>query len=293
MSGTRNDWFCCDPAIKRPSIVGISFLCFLTLQPKDHLLLAFVFPFSTMIIQIPFCFCLVLGYSLSVAHQKLCQMIYQLALRNDKRARIAGSYALQQVMKDMGQTTFESNDIDVFTTLYFSVEDMVIFERKFDELCDDSYIIIDRLMDSYSRVDGMRQIWNFAILGIKRVGNLVELQRVYPPVQLIVVNKELPRNLQLNDHRFAKEVIDRFNISVCKCAIPNLFELNRAVAMSYSVILDIINCEMEYDLRKLKSTDNAWNRLLKYASRGFKPSRLRFGNSQVIHMVDGIIRIFE
>jgi hypothetical protein len=63
--------------------------------------------------------------------------------------------------------------------------------------------------------------------------------------------------------------------------------------MSYSVILDIINREMEYDLRKLKSTDNAWNRLLKYASRGFKPSRLRFGNSQVIHMVDGLIHIFE
>ena len=80
---------------------------------------------------------------------------------------------------------------------------------------------------------------------------------------------------------------------MCKCAIPNLFELNRAVAMSRSVILDIVNCEMEYDLRKLKSTDNAWNRLLKYANRGFKPSRLRFGNSQVIHMVDGIIRIFE
>jgi hypothetical protein len=246
-----------------------------------------------MIIHIPFRFRLVQEYSLSTAHQKLCQMIYQLALRNDERACIAGSYALQQITKDIGRTTFESNDVDVFTTLYFSVEDMIIFERKFDALCDDSYIIIDRLMESYSRVDGMRQIWNFAIVGIKRVGNIVRLQRVYPPVQLIVLNNELPRNLQLNDREFAKEVVDRFDISVCKCAIPNLFELNRAVAMSRSVLLDIVNREMEYDLRKLKSTDNAWSRLLKYVARGFKLNRLRFGNCQVMYIVDGIIRIFE
>ena len=90
-----------------------------------------------MIIHIPFRFRLVPGYSLSMAHQKLCQMIYQLALRNDERACIAGSYALQQITKDMGRSTFESNDVDVFTTLYFSVEDMIIFEHKFDELCDD------------------------------------------------------------------------------------------------------------------------------------------------------------
>ena len=136
----------------------------------------------------------------------------------------------------------------------------------------------------------MRQIWNFVVMQIQCVGNIAEIQAVDPPIQIIVLNNELPHDLQPNEHEFAVEVVDRFDISVCKCVIPNLFKLNCVLAVSRS---DILNWEMEYDLRKLKSTDNAWKRLLKYSIRGFKLSRLRFDNSQVIHMVDGIVRIFE
>jgi hypothetical protein len=243
-----------------------------------------------MIIHIPFHFQLIQSYPLPVAHQKLCQMIYQLALHNDERACIAGSHALQQVMKEMGRATFRSNDVDVFTTLYFTAEDMKILERKFEEQCRDYFFCVDKIMESRSRVDGMRQIWNLVVMQIQRIGNIAEVQTMDPPIQIVVLNNELPHDLRSNDHGFAVEVVDRFDISVCKCVIPNLFKLNRVLAISRS---DILNWEMEYDLRKLKSTDNAWKRLLKYSTRGFKLSRLRFDNSQVIHMVDGIVRIFE
>jgi hypothetical protein len=193
-------------------------------------------------------------------------------------------------MKEMGRTTFRSNDVDVFTTLYFSAEDMKSLEWKFEEQCTNYFFVVNKIMESSSRVDGMRQIWNLVVTRIHRVGNVAELQIVDPPIQIIVLDNELPRDLQPNDHGFAVEVVDRFDISVCKCVIPNLFRLNCVVAISRS---DILNWEMEYDLRKLKSTDNAWKRLLKYATRGFKLSRLRFDNSQVIHMVDGIVRIFD
>jgi len=243
-----------------------------------------------MIIHVPFRFELIQGYPLPIAHQVLCQIIYQLALHNDNRACIAGSHALQQVMKEMGRTTFRSNDVDVFTTLYFTPENMRSLERKFEKQCTNHFFTVDRIMESKSRVDGMRQIWNLVIMQIRRLGNVTEVQRVDPPVQIIVLDEERPCDLRPDDSGFAGEVVDRFDISVCKCVIPNLLRLNHVVTMSRS---DILNWEMEYDLRKLKSTNNAWNRLLKYSTRGFKLSRLRFDSGQVIHMVDGIIRIFE
>jgi hypothetical protein len=154
-----------------------------------------IFSVSTMIIHIPFHFQLIQSYPLPVAHQKLCQMIYQLALHNDERACIAGSHALQQVMKEMGRATFRSNDVDVFTTLYFAAEDMKILERKFEEQCRDYFFCVDKIMESRSRVDGMRQIWNLVVMQIQRISNIAEVQTVDPPIQIIVLDNELPHDL--------------------------------------------------------------------------------------------------
>jgi hypothetical protein len=109
--------------------------------------------------------------------------------------------------------------------------------------------IIDKLLESRSRVDGMQQIWNIAIFGLQHTGNVSEVQSIYPPLQIIVLNNKLPIELHPDDHGFAVSVVECFNISVCKCVIPNLFRLDQVVAMSCS---NIINREMEYDMHNFK-----------------------------------------
>jgi hypothetical protein len=241
-----------------------------------------------MIIHIPYRFQISEGYSLPKSHQMLCQMIYQLALRNNERACIAGSHALQQVMSELGRTSFKSNDVDIFTSLYFDDENIKILEHKFQQLCSDHLVMTNKLLESRSGVDGMRQIWNIEIFGLQRTGNVSAVRSIYPPLQVIVLNNELPIELRPDDHGFAVSVVERFDISVCKCVIPNLFRLDQVVAMSRS---DIINWEMEYDMRKFKRTKLAWKRIVKYADRGFKLCRLRFEDNNVIRMVDGTVDI--
>jgi hypothetical protein len=102
-------------------------------------------------------------------------MIYQLALRNNERACIAGLHALQQVMSKLGRTSFKSNDVDIFTSLYFDDKNIKILEQKFQQLCSDHLFMIDKLLESRSRVDGMQQIWNIEIFGLQRTGNVSEV----------------------------------------------------------------------------------------------------------------------
>ena len=125
----------------------------------------------------------------------VCQMIYQLALRNNERACIAGSHALQQVMNELGRTSFKSNDVDIFTSLYFDDEDIKILEHKFQELCSDHMFIVDKLLESRYRVDGMRQIWNITIFGLQHRGNVSEIINIDPPFQVIVLGNEMPIEL--------------------------------------------------------------------------------------------------
>jgi predicted DNA-binding transcriptional regulator len=99
-------------------------------------------------------------------------MIYQLALRNNERACIAGLHVLQQVMSKLGWMSFKSNDIDIFTSLYFDDENIKILKHKFQQLCSDHLFMIDKLLESRSRVDGMQQIWNIEIFGLQHTGNM-------------------------------------------------------------------------------------------------------------------------
>ena len=109
------------------------------------------------------------------------------------------------------------------------------------------------------------------------------------PLQIIVLNNKLPIDLRPDDYGFAVKVTDRFDISVCKCVIPNLLQLNEVVAMCRS---DIQFWEMEYDMRKYKQSKISWKRIVKYASRGFKMTKLRFGENRVINLVDGNFCLF-
>jgi hypothetical protein len=189
-------------------------------------------------------------------------------------------------MKEMNQTAFTHNDVDIFTTLYFTDENMRMLEHKFEQNCTKHYFFIDKIMESKSRVDKMRQIWNIRIV---RVWYLDHTTTVDPPLQIIVLDNELPTDLRPDDHGFAVNTVERFDISVCKCVIPNLLALDRVVAMSY---LDVVHWEMEYDMQKFKTVEIAWKRILKYSARGFKLCRIRFGERKVIHLVDGNVRIF-
>jgi hypothetical protein len=102
-------------------------------------------------------------------------MIYQLALCNNKRACIAGLHALQQVMSELGWTSFKSNNVDIFTSLYFDDKNIKILKQKFQQLCSNHLFMTNKLLESRSRVDGMQQIWNIAIFGLQHTGNVSEV----------------------------------------------------------------------------------------------------------------------
>ena len=70
-----------------------------------------------------------------------------------------------------------------------------------------------------SRVDRMHQIWN---LKIAKIWYLDNIQEIEPLLQIIVLDNKLPIDMLSNDNGFAVDVIDRFDISICKCMIPNL-----------------------------------------------------------------------
>ena len=197
-----------------------------------------------MKVHIPFQFRIVQGHSLPIQHQILCQIIYQIALANDKRACIAGSYALDMIMKEMGRNSFRPNDVDIFTTLYFTEEDYDKIKRKFSKECTNYLLCFDKRFESRSRVDRMRQVLNVTI---QYNAYLDQVTQIDPPLQIIVIDNELPVYLRPDDIGFANDIVERFDISICKCIIPNLLRLNEVVAMCRS---DIQFWEMEYDMQK-------------------------------------------
>ena len=136
-----------------------------------------------MNLHVPFHFRVYPSSSLPKLHQVLCQMLYQTALQNNKRACIAGLYALELVIKQMGRTSFHSNDINIFTTLYLSKEDLEKIETKFSQVFNDHICFTDKLFESRSRVNRMRQIWN---LKIAKIWYLDNIQEIEPPLQIIV-----------------------------------------------------------------------------------------------------------
>jgi hypothetical protein len=239
-----------------------------------------------MKVHIPFRFCISEGHPLPKQHQILCQIIYQIALANDERACIAGSHALEMIMKEMGRNSFTPNDVDIFTTLYFTDEDYDKIKRKFSKECKNHFLFFDKRFESRYRVDRMRQVLNVTI---KYKGYLDHITQIDPPLQIIVLDNELPVDLRPDDIGFANNVVDRFDISICKCVIPNMLRLNEVVAMCRS---DIQFWEMEYDMRKFKKSETSWNRIVKYATRGFTLTKLRFGENRVINLQDGNLRVF-
>ena len=44
-------------------------------------------------------------------------------------------------------------------------------------------------------------------------------------------------------------------------------------------------------MQKFKKSETSWNRIVKYASRGFRLTKLRFGQNSVINLVDGNLRV--
>jgi hypothetical protein len=96
---------------------------------------------TKMNLHIPFRFHLTPNCSLPISHQIFCQILYQVALHNRQRACIVGSFALKQLMTQMNRTSFNHNDVDVFTTLYFTEEDMNILERKFEQNCTEHFFL--------------------------------------------------------------------------------------------------------------------------------------------------------
>ena len=80
---------------------------------------------------------------------------------------------------------------------------------------------------------------------LQRMGNVSVIQDVDPPIQVIVLDNDPFTTAQPSDYRFVVDVINRFDISVCKCAIPNMLSLEQAITTSRS---DIVFQEMEYDM---------------------------------------------
>jgi hypothetical protein len=78
-------------------------------------------------------------------------------------------------MSKLGWMSFKSNDVDIFTSLYFDDKNIKILKHKFQQLCSDHLFMIDKLLESRSGVNGMQQIWNIAIFGLQCTGNVSEV----------------------------------------------------------------------------------------------------------------------
>ena len=86
---------------------------------------------------------------------------------------------------------------------------------------------------------------------------------------------------------FATRTIDLFDINICKCAIPNLFQMRNVTTPSLS---DILSHKMEYDMRRFTSAEVMWNRVTKYLNRGFALVALRFDDNKIIQANEDLFR---
>jgi hypothetical protein len=225
--------------------------------------------------------------SLSRDEQYLCQAIYQLAKENGKFACIAGSFPLTEILKQKGITSFKSNDVDIFTTLSLNNREIREMVGIVEAQTRDSFIewrnnpnLSD--FENYSTKGNLRGVTDFRIrTKLNQDGWHGSSCYKGFKIQLISIVDNMSSIDSQNETStdFATRTINLFDINICKCAIPNLFEMRNITTPSIS---DILTHKMEYDMRRFASAEVMWNRITKYLNRGFTFIAIRFDDNKII-----------
>ena len=223
--------------------------------------------------------------SLREEEQYLCQVVHKIAEANGELMCIAGSFPLTEILHQKGLPTFVSNDVDIFTTLEFKDQDankiVHILEKHMKRSVIKWYNNTDQSVNGFgSMVVNLLSIKDFYIYNRLEINTASKAREGYK-LQLISVLDSVPRTdySRRNNRSFSIRTMQNFDISVCKCAIPDVFNVSSIITLAFN---DIMAHQMEYDMRKFTTTDIAWGRLTKYISRGFLLSAFRFDDDKSI-----------
>ena len=225
--------------------------------------------------------------SLGKDEQYLCQIIHQIAQINEELTCIAGSFPLTEILHQKGLPVFTSNDVNIFTTLELTDQDIKqtvrIIKRHAKDSVIEWYNNTDRSIDGCgSMVPNLLSVTDFYIHDRLQTNTRGKAREGYK-LQLISVLDNVSRTdfSKLNNRSFSIRTMQNFDISVCKCAIPDVFKASTIITLA---LADITAHQMEYDMKKFTATDITWGRLSKYTSRGFVLFAFRFDDDKSIRM---------
>jgi hypothetical protein len=238
------------------------------------------FEFTETVVPLPFCY----------GHSMFYQFWYQYCKDEGESFVLAGSAALQQRMADLDKASFVPNDVDFFTSARFKQMDV---HKKIEEfnMCQDKYKIelqqtMDRSTGSLYYKKGIHSVWNFKLT--QYLGNKWYAPVMFPSPQIICMKTCWYRGR--DTLKFVDEVLDGFDISVCKCAIINPIDMKIIYSQADG---DIKNKVLEYDMRNFVNAGDMQRRLTKYIERGFNIDRIRLERKVIIEADDaGGMRVF-
>ena len=203
---------------------------------------------------------------------------------------IAGSSALDQYTRRHMGFSIEPRDVDFFTTLEIDDEEMNWLMYKMMR-CQDAFRIRADRVPYMGRLDNypltINGVWNFTIRYFCNDGTLLE--PIPLPMQLICLYIPPIVPFPATIENFTDIVLQRFDLSICKCAI-----LNDTLMDIYVVDENEIEMlRMTYDMRKFRGSDAMKSRLWKYLDRGFILSRIQITETSFVEAGHGFLQTFD
>lgn len=238
------------------------------------------FKFVRTVVPLPFCY----------GHSMFYQFWYQVCKQEGDSIVLAGSSALERRMMDHhGSSAFQPNDVDFFTSAH--LKNLDVFKRV-DEFNDiqSEYVLevvdvqLSKTVPHYYK-NNVHSIYNFKLS--QNLGKNWCTPLVVPSPQIICMETSRYGGRDLN--RFVDEILENFDISVCKCAILDPLAMDNVYTLADG---DIKNKVLEYDLRNFKNASDMENRLGKYTKRGFNLDRIRIGRKVIVEASIGYMRMF-
>jgi hypothetical protein len=188
-----------------------------------------------------------------------------------------------------GSSTFEPNDVDFFTSAHLKDHDVFECVREFNNIQSDYNleVVQVKLHHTCSQYykNGIHSIYNFRLQ--ENLGKDWCKPLVLPGPQLICMKRSVYGGRDLN--RFVDEVLENFDISVCKCAILDPLSMETVYALADD---DIRKKVLEYDLRNFKNAGLMEKRLRKYTERGFDIDRIRIDRKVIVEASVGYMQMF-
>jgi hypothetical protein len=216
------------------------------------------------------------------AHSTFYQFMIQLCNYQKKFIVLAGSAALDQEIRRIHFTTIEPQDIDFFTSLYVTEEEMNDVMVALNYLDDEYYYEADRNPcpedQTYRKMSRIRDVWNFTVRSKDEDDELGEV--LTPPIQLIVIDVPLTRCYPRGLKDFTDDVLSLFDINICKCALlsPDFCPVYATPSAQFGLVDKL----MEYDLRRFNRSKVMIRRIQKYLKRGFKLTRMRLSELEYL-----------